>query len=421
MKKKGLFTIIVVSCVAVAGWWSPSTTGTAAATAYEFARVEQGEVEAVVSATGTLSAVETVEVGTEISGTVAKVLADYNDQVRRGQLLAMIDTDLLDAGVKEAEASLARAEAELARAEGDLSRLVPLYGEGLVSEQELRAYETVVQTAEANVLSAGAIVDRAAKTRDNAEIRSPIDGIVIERAVERGQTVSASLSAPTLFVLAEDLANMEILANVDESDIGQIRSGQPVRFTVAAYPDEVFPGVVEEVRLLPEVISNVVNYTVVVEADNAHALLLPGMTATLDFVIEGVGEALVVPSAALRLQPTAEMVEQIRAQREGQRSRPLSAAEPGDPREEGWAAGLERGARPEDIARLWFLDDSGGLQVALVRTGVSDGLRTEVIPLAGPIREGMEVISRTSGEVADLAKRSPGSNEAIRGGRRLGL
>ena len=420
MKKKRLLTTIGILGVALAGWWTTETSGTAAATKYEFARVELGRVEAVISATGTLSAVETVAVGTEISGTVAEVLADYNDQVHRGQLLAMIDTDLLDAGVREAEAGLARAQAELVSAESELSRLLPLYVEGLVSEREQQAYETLVRTAEASVLSATAVLDRAARNRDNAEIRSPIDGIVIERAVERGQTVSASLSAPTLFVLAEDLTNMEILANVDESDIGQIRQGQLVRFTVAAYPDEVFSGVVEEVRLLPEVISNVVNYTVVVEADNARGFLLPGMTATLDFVVEGVDEALVVPSAALRVQPTAEMVEQVRVQRGGGRSSTTNAPEGGDPRGGDRTAGVERGSRAEDVSRLWYLDDSGDLQVALVRTGVTDGLRTEIILLAGPIKNGTEVISRVDGGV-ELAKGSHSSNDAMRGGRRLGL
>ena len=416
-KKLSLTSIAVLTALVV--WWLASGSRSQEVTSYEFAHVERGSIEVLVSATGTLSASETVEVGTQISGTVAGVLVDFNEPVQEGQLLAIIDTDLLDTSVREAEAMLARAEAELTRAEGELARMRPLHDQGLVSEEEFSTREIAVFMAEAGVMTARAGLDRAKRNRENAEIRSPIDGVVIERAVERGQTVAASLSSPTLFLLAADLQHMEILTNVDESDIGQIRDGQAVRFTVATHPDEVFTGAVEEIRLQPQVISNVVTYTVVVEADNEDGLLLPGMTATVDFVVSSVNEALVVPSVALRLEPTAEMIEAVRARREGELNTTSSPRAQDSPTDR---SARTRTGRSGSGARLWYLDASGELRVALVETGVTDGLMAQIVPRGDSIEEGMQVIARATGEAADRStERSQNLENRPRGGRRMGL
>ena len=311
--KKLLLLALIALAVAAAGWWFFfHRTAEAETSGYDFVAIERGDLESLVSVTGTLAALEMVEVGTQVSGTVARVLMDYNDQVEKGQLLAVIDPDLLDAAVRDAEAGLARTRAQLEQAEAELAQNEPLFAQGLISQHDVLPVRTGVTTAKAAVVSAQAAVDRARRNRAYAEIFSPIDGVVIARHVEPGQTVAASFSTPTLFTIARDLAQMQILAQVDESDIGQIRVGQTVRFTVPAFPDQTFAGAVREVRLQPQTVQNVVSYTVVVDAANPDGLLLPGMTATADFVVQEVRDVLKVANAALRLRPTLEMLVVLR-------------------------------------------------------------------------------------------------------------
>lgn len=263
----------------------------------------RGDLHLTLSATGALSALGTVEVGTQVSGTISEVLVDYNDAVRKGQILAILDTALLDADLKEARASEIRAAASLRQADAELSRHRSLYEKGYLSQQEYLSLTTEREKAQADLFSAQAKRVRAETNRSHAVIRSPIDGKVIERSVEAGQTVAASMNTPTLFILAENLRQMQILAKVDETDIGQIRVGQPIRFTVEAWPDMHFSASVTRIRLNPETISNVVTYTVEAEAANPESRLLPGMTATLDFEISRAEKALIAPEAALRFTP----------------------------------------------------------------------------------------------------------------------
>ncbi|PLX91693.1 MAG: efflux RND transporter periplasmic adaptor subunit [Desulfuromonas sp.] len=267
---------------------------------FKTATLTRGTLEKTIASTGTLAAVETVEVGTQISGTIEDLKVDYNSTVKKGDLLARIDAALYEAALSEAQAGVEKAKATLAEAEETLQRDQPLYVKGYLSAQEFAPSRTAVATAKAGLSSAEAALLRAQTNLDYTVIRSPIDGTVIERSVEAGQTVAASLNTPTLFILARDLKQMQIEVNVDESDIGLIRKGQPVRFTVQAWPEEKFNGEVTQIRLQPTTISNVVNYTVLVKAENDDGKLLPGMTATVDFVVARLDEALLVPNAALR-------------------------------------------------------------------------------------------------------------------------
>lgn len=262
--------------------------------------VKQGDMEVTVACTGSLKAVGTVEVGTEVSGTIGKVLVDYNDRVRKGQVLAELDLELFESAEAEAKAAVMGSEALYRQALSEFRRNQPLHDQGHLSDQEFLEYRTSLSTTLANLQSTKAALAKAQTNLRKAHILSPIDGTVIEREIEVGQTVAASYSTPTLFVLAEDLARMEIEADVDESDIGQIRQGQKVRFTVQAYPEQIFDGQVAQIRLNPTEESNVVTYTVVVEAPNQGGKLLPGMTATADFVVEKVEDALLVSNAALQ-------------------------------------------------------------------------------------------------------------------------
>lgn len=280
-----------------AGDRAPDTSG------FQTAMVTRDTLIDSVSCTGTLKAVGTVEVGTQVSGTIERVLVDYNHRVRKGQVLAELDTALFQAAVDKSSADLRRAEALLAKARVEFQRHRPLLAEGHLSAQEFLGYETALATAEADLQSSRAALIQAETNLRYARIRSPIDGTVIERQIEAGQTVAASFSTPTLFLIAEDLARMEIQTDVDESDIGLVRLGQDVVFTVQAYPDRKFTGTVSQIRLNPTETSNVVTYTVIVEASNPDGLLLPGMTATADFIVSRTENALLVPNAALQFVP----------------------------------------------------------------------------------------------------------------------
>jgi len=293
---KRITWIAVVLILAGVTFWFLGRRGAGAERTYRFVTVEHGKLESLVSSTGTLGAVTTVQVGTQVSGIIAKILVDFNDRVTSGQTIALIDTTLLASAVRDARANLERAQAELAQAEREFRRLQSLYDETLVAETEFNLAQYALDVARANGKSAQISLERAKQNLDYATIRAPISGTVIERNVDVGQTVAASFSAPQLFLIANDLASMQILASVDESDIGQIKEGQQARFTVQAYPDESFTGTVRQVRLQSTTLENVVNYTVVVDVENPAGKLLPGMTATVDFIIEGAfnGSAIIV-------------------------------------------------------------------------------------------------------------------------------
>jgi HlyD family secretion protein len=299
--------------VAIVVWQFAGRSGPEQTGRFEFVEVERGDIENIVSSSGTLSAVGTVEVGTQVSGSIAKIFADYNETVRAGQVLAVLDTTMLSASVRDARAGVVRARSLHNQAVRDYDREQDLHTNGLISDAQLSDTQTSVETARAGVLSAEASLDRSRANLRYAVIRSPIDGTVIMRNMEPGQTVAASFSTPTLFVIAEDLSEMEIHALVDESDIGAIREGQSVRFTVEAYMDEEFTGTVRQIWLQPQTVQNVVMYTVVVDARNDRGLLYPGMTATTDFLIDERHDVLMVSNAALRLRATPGMFEEMRA------------------------------------------------------------------------------------------------------------
>jgi HlyD family secretion protein len=414
---------------------------------YQFVKVEKGDIENTISSTGTLSAVGTVEVGTQVSGTMSKVLVDYNDHVEKGRVLAVLDTTLLSATVRDARGGILRADAQHNQALQDYQRSKGLREQNLISESEFTVAETSFETAKASLLSAQAALDRSRANLKYAVIRSPIEGTVIKRNVEPGQTVAASFSTPTLFIIAEDLSKMEILALVDESDIGMVKLGMPVRFTVEAQPDRTFTGTVREIRLQPETVQNVVNYTVVVEAPNPDGLLLPGMTATTDFVVEQKKGVLLVPGAALRFEasdammteaqqnvqkrfeslPDAEKekIKERMANRAGQASvaggagaagGPPGGPPPGGPPGGGVGGGSPGGGNGGGATRLWYLDENGKLLFSRVVTGATDGKMTEIVRGEG-IREGMDVITGLTAE-GEKAERDAGSAaRALRGGR----
>ncbi len=362
--------ILVVALLAVAAVlvWRVTAGGGKETTSWRLMEVAQGDLEVTVSCTGNLEPVTTVQVGTQVSGIVAAIGADFNDRVAAGQIIARIDTTLLASAVRDAAAGLQRANAELAHAQRELTRIAALHAEQLVSDTELATAEYARDVAQANLRSAEVSRDRARQNLTYATITSPIDGTVIARSVEVGQTVQASFSAPEIFKIAGDLTKMRILAAVDESDIGSIAPGQTAHFTVQAYPDETFTGRVDQVRLQSTIQENVVNYTVVVAVDNPDQRLLPGMTATIDILVDTAENVLTVPNAALRFKADEALLAAMRARRQA------AGGGPGG----GRPGGAER---PRDVTLLWYLDEQGEPAAIPVKTGMSNGSSTEVTPL----------------------------------------
>lgn len=352
-------------------------------TRYETQPVELGSLKVTVTATGNLEPINRVDVGSELSGTIRTVAVSHNDRVRKGQVLATLDTDRLEAQVLETTAALrsARAkveegEATLAERQLALGRTAELVGNSLVSRSELDAAEAALKRAEADLASAKAQVAQVeaslnARQTDLGKtvIRSPIDGVVLDRTVEPGQTVAASLQAPILFTLAEDLSQMELHVAVDEADIGSVREGQAATFAVDAYPGRSFPAEITELRFASETVNGVVTYQAALRVDNSELALRPGMTATAEIEVQTVENSLLVPNAALRFEPPAVnespsrtsggLLNAILARRSGgqPKSRPTNSDAGGE--------------------KVWMLKD--GQPIALsIETGATDGLKTEV-------------------------------------------
>jgi HlyD family secretion protein len=362
---------------------------------YVFDKIKRGNLINTVSSTGTINAVSTVEVGTQVSGIIDKIYVDFNDQVHKGQLMAVLDTVLLKTTLMDAQANMEKAKAQLEEAQADYDRNLPLFQKKLISEAEFLPIQIQLKTQKANLISAQASLERAQRNLRYAFIHSPINGTVIQRNVEEGQTVAASLQAPVLFVIAEDLSKMEIHAQVDESDIGMIKEGQKVTFTVQAYPDKTFNGVVRQIRLQPTTVQNVVNYTVIIDAANNDNLLLPGMTATIDFIVEERQDVLLVPNTALRFQPSQEAMQNYYS-REQKRFEAMpdslkNKMNFGGNFQRGQNAGNSSGQRPKDIGRVWYLDNNHNLAMARFKTGATDGKETEILK-SRDLKDGMEVI-----------------------------
>jgi HlyD family secretion protein len=354
----------------------------APAARYKTEKVTRGPITEVVSATGEVSAVTTVSIGSQVSGTIASLQADFNTKVKKGQVLADLDPRLFEVAHARALAGLYGAESDREKAQLALSdatraekRTRELFDRSLVARADLdsavsakEGAAAALRGAEARVLQARADRDAAATSVALCRIRSPIDGIVISRNVDVGQTVAASLQAPTLFVIANDLSRMQVLANVDESDVGRVKKGMPARFTVDAFPGEVFHGRILEVRQAPASIQNVVTYAAVVDAPNPEGKLRQGMTASVSVVTSQRAGALRVANAALRYHPSPATGAKV-----ARNQLPLVS--------EAWAdtAAAEAEAPPGTRRGFaWRLQAGRPVRVPVV-TGISDGQRTEVI------------------------------------------
>ncbi|MDE3117873.1 MAG: efflux RND transporter periplasmic adaptor subunit [Nitrospirota bacterium] len=359
-----LLVVGIGGLVGLAWWWG---TPGPPPIRYKMALVDRGPISAFVTATGTVNPVISVQVGSQVSGKIKTLFADFNSVVTQGQVIAQIDPAIFQARVEQAKAtlrnargSLVKAQTVLAQRKLELDRMTILRRQEFVAQADLDLAKTNFRDAEAQVEVIHAQVDQAQAALSNAEldlgyttIYSPVNGIVVSRNVDVGQTVAATLQTPTLFVIAQDLTRMQVDANVSESDIGGVAEGKEASFTVDAYPKEPFTGTVTQVRNAPISIQNVVTYDVVIEVNNRDLKLKPGMTANVSIVTARKDEALRVPNAALRFKP----------------------------------AGTPMEKKKTDV---WTLDDQGRPQAVSVKIGIADAQFTEV--LEGPIRPGDSVI-----------------------------
>ncbi len=369
--------------------------------AYRFVTLQRGDIQSTVSATGTLQAVTTVSVGTQVSGQISQLDADFNDHVKKGQLLARIDPTLAQQAVADAEANLEKAQAQAVQADRDASRNHELTVDGLVAKSADEQTRSTAEVAAADVKSAQIALAKAKQNLAYTNIYAPIDGVIVERDVQQGQTVAASLSAPQLFVIANDLSQMQILAQVGEGDIAQIQQDQPVQFTVQALPNDTFKGAVKQVRLQSTTTDNVVNYTVVISVDNSAGKLLPGMTARVNFLTQSATNVLKVPNAALRFKPTDAQMAELTAQRGAARfSAPSGGVNA--------AAPQKRSGGHSNFGMLFYLDPNGKLAAAPVHTGVTDGTVTEVS--GKNLKEGMQIIAGMQTASTQTAQTSTSSS-----------
>jgi HlyD family secretion protein len=451
MKKKVIFglVILVVIAGAILGF-TLFKKGKTSQVKYRTEALAKGDIESLVTTSGSLNPVDTVDVGSQVSGKILKLNADFNSKVKRGQILAELDleplrlkVDQADANYKSSAAALDQSKVQLETSKKKFDRSKELFDKKQISMEEMETAESNYLNAKANLVSAESRLSQSKSSLDSskidlsyATIRSPIDGVVINRAVNIGQTVAASYQAPLLFKLASDLAKMQLQCDIDETDIGKVKEWQKVRFTVSAYQGETFNGVVKQVRYSPLTTQNVVTYTTIVSADNPDLKLLPGMTATVSIITNEVKGALKIANSALRFTPTMPQAElqkilvqynmaqpqqrgngqpgQKAGGEQGQRSQGQNVQSQGGEggqrqggqRQGGFQAGqmnfedmtpeqrqrLQQmmANRQRQSGRVWMMDNLGNLRPYAVRLGITDNTYTEIT--RSELTEGMKII-----------------------------
>ncbi len=302
MKKKVIIGLIVLMAFAATGYILLKKEPIKSIQ-WETKAIERGSISNTITATGTLEAVTTVQVGTQVSGIISRLYIDYNSKVKKGQIIAQIDTTTLSANLFDAKASVYRQQIQVNTAKRNYDRTKALYEQKVVAEIDYDKALDDYETAKSALISSEAQLNRAKINLGYATIRAPIDGVVISKSVEQGQTVAASLNSPVLFNIVNDLSKMQVQASIDEADIGQVKEDQEVTFTVDAYPEDQFSGLVKQIRIQPVIVSNVVNYIVIIDVPNPELKLMPGMTANITVKVDEATDVLKVPVKALSFRP----------------------------------------------------------------------------------------------------------------------
>ncbi len=486
-KNKWLYVVLIIAAVII---FAAFNLGKKDKTQYFTAKVEKGDIREVVEATGTINAVTSVQVGSQVSGQINKLHADFNSKVKKGQLIAEIEPSLFQGALLQAKADLANAKASLAtakanlekakatqvQAKADYERTAGLTKEGVMSQQQLDLAKANADSADAGVSAAAATVTQSAAqvqqreaavavaqtNLDHCYIYAPIDGTVVNRTVDVGQTVAASLQAPQLFTIAQDLTKMLVYTKTDESDVGQIKVDQPVSFKVDAFPKDTFHGRVQQVRMNPTTVQNVVTYDTIIEFDNPDLKLFPGMTAYVTIPVQSAHDVVKVPNGALRYTPDMKPedlrallkdngIEMNTGRRTGQGGNQQASGGqpgaqgggqggqggggqraangggqggPGGGRQMGQGGpmaggGAPRNQAPSDIAVVWKLMPDKTLKPVQIKTGITDHTVTELVSvLKGDLKEGDEVVIGSAGKAGGGANRPGGFGGPGGGGPR---
>jgi len=383
--KKYLIIIALVALVAALVFWFLPSNGKTLIT-LETAKAGKGNISTAVTATGTVEPIMLVEVGTQVSGVISKIYVDYNSEVKAGQILAELDKRLLVSELENANASLQSRQVDLDLQQKNYDRQKMLWDKQAISKVDWENAESTYKTAQLAVTSSRAAVIKAQTNLGYATITSTIDGVVVSRAVEEGQTVAASFSTPTLFTIANDLTKMRVIANVDEADIGGVKEGQRVSFNVDAFPEDEFEGKVVQVRLEATTTSNVVTYEVVIDAPNPDLKLKPGLTANVNIFILEENDVLSIPSKALRFKPDPEILKQI----EGLKIENPVATDSND-----------------KTKKIVWLKSGNTILPRQITTGVTDGISIEI---KNGLSEGEEIITGVTQKTNGTSPESNGSN-----------
>jgi len=436
MKKKVLIIAGVVVVVLIALFVFKPFGKKKTAVTFETVKVEKGNITNTVTATGTIEAVTSVDVGTQVSGIIDKVYVDFNDEVKQGQLLAMIDKKQLTAQLEQSRATLDQAQAQLTYQEATYNRLKALYEKKLIAQSDYDQALYNYDNAKATLKNAKSAYDRNQVNLNYCTIKSPIDGVVLNRAIEEGQTVAASFNTPTLFTIVNDLTQMEVETSVDEADIGKVKQGQRVEFTVDAYTDMKFEGNVAEVRLQPTTTNNVVTYSVILSAPNPDKKLMPGMTASATIYVDEKENTLILSGKAMRFAPDMEYMK--KQFEEMMKNMPAGARPLGPPSSAAATQGTAMAANgvqpsagqampagampqfppggfgnfspPDGSKMVWIKDDKGGIRPNRVTIGIDNGTNVEI--LSG-LKEGDEVVISMSGTDSEAENRN--QNQGPRG------
>jgi HlyD family secretion protein len=365
----------------------------------ETAKVKLGSVSNVVTATGNIEAIKTVEVGTQVSGEIDKIYVDYNSVVKAGQLLAELDRRPLTTALTIAEASLDDAKAEMTYQTANYNRIKALNDKKLVAESDYDQALYNFEKAKTSLKTAQLNYDKSKINLQYSYICSPIDGIVISRAVDEGQTVAASFSTPTLFTIANDLTRMQVEASIDEADIGKVKNNQNVSFTVDAYPDQKFTGTVTQIRLEPVTTSNVVTYTVIVESPNPDKKLMPGMTASITIYVEEANNVLTVASKALRFKPDeALLAEYLKGiQPKGAKDNPDNSSPMGMQKPD--FAGKTPLPNNDKMAEVW-IKQGNAIHPVKIETGIDNDIDVQVLK---GLKEGDDVVVAMTSEGGQIS------------------
>ena len=447
-KKLHLYIIVGIVVLGTGGYFLFFNSGSQDIQ-YRTEKVSRGDVTIQVRATGTINPMRTVLVGSQVSGIIEKIYVDFNSEVKKGQVIAQIDSTSLYASVKQAEANVERTQAQANDAKRNLTRTTELFKKNLVSQADLDAGTTAFESSNAQLKQTQAALDQSRVNLRYAIIRAPFDGVVISRDVDVGQTVASSFQTPKMFSIANDLKRMQVEASVDEADIGQIIVDQDVTFTVDAYPDEKFQGSVSQIRLSPITVQNVVTYTVIIDVPNPDLKLRPGMTATVSILVNKRENVLRVPTLAIRFQPPQEVLEKMGEEESKQSSvkqiseskiekkdslQPMDKARRMEFRQgrqaddqKGWdqkrAEMMRKGFNSQHehqegqgqmshgqfpavkMAQIWILEGGKNLKSINVRTGLNDNRFVEI--MTEDLKEGDEIIVGTlNGTIASGAQQS---------------